>query len=921
MSQQLANQKVVERIVKATVNENFSASPVPYFVIRCLVVAYLCSATVCCWGQADSTASIATANSDAVGQTVNDRLALKNYLKSHELYQLYGELLEEELLGNTDENARKATATELAKLYAWQLNTRPGRFESLSTRLDELAREFPQAIPLATQINIGYGRYRQAKKVFEDWIWDRRNPELTSQVESRFVNVVQRATDALARFEQELQDEQLNPGLRRELETGVSQFRYLAGWARYYRGIAMNDPERSNTLLLAAEQDFLDLLEVADSDVLIRMSPQWWSLNSDFTCRLLLGLGMTNQALERAEKAEFCFNLLTESRVPNSIRESQRVWRFHSFIFPDQIEQADLLVRKWEPNLLVRTGPNREVADDIPLWSAVTIAGISRVRFARNNPENSSKNDGGKTSQNLVRVGLMGLAKANEFLLMDEIHARYPGVTVKGDDFFARWMHGYSILKLATDQTKNSSVESSQTVGIERSANLSQAIEQLNEALRSAANIDPVFRARCRYHLGFAEYSARNFEQAADQFDRASTVLRSLDPALAEHAAWMQCQSLHRLASMDAELNQSLAFALNEYQKRYPNSPNASKAAFMQVMVQLDNQSGDQAIATLSAIRPGEANYTKALYEICRLNHQAWSQTTDDEARQQSAMATLKAAEKYTEEVGVSTASTNEKYIRICLFAADTEIQSSNVEGAQAWLARTVDLMKSNQTAPELESDFQFLQLNLASLRGDRADESRAAEWLLLNASQKNHLRAALVSRARLLDQQLKESAAGDAAADQRLFDSVIDAYQRLVEDFSSDDEYWVKDPVALTALLRLAELYAASGNAKEAKACYETLHQVSSRELAYLLGLARSEMVLQEYELAAKRWRLIASGLPVGHDSWLESKYNLVKCLMQTQTDKARSVLQQTRLLVPDMPDTWATSFDDLEQRLTEQP
>ena len=894
------------------------------FVILCVIV----SGTTC------HAQSVIVPSVPAANREVDELEALKAYLNSHQLYPLYGELLEKELSETTELAARARTATDLAELYAWQLNTDPSQFERLSDRLDELAREFPESTPLITQINIGFGRYRQAKTVFEEWVWDRQNQTLGDQVETRFVNVVQRTTDALASFERQLQNPQLDPGTRRQLETGVSQFRYLAAWARYYRGIAMKDAERQRALLEAAEREFLDLLEVTDSDVLVRMSPQWWSLSSEFTCRLLLGLGMTQQALQRDEQAAYCFNLLNEASVPNSIRDSQRVWRFHSFVFAGQISKADFMVRQWEPN--------QQAADDIPFWSSVTIAGISGLAGRQDTSTLSELSNGPlaseanipatseKTFRNMIRAGLTGLAKSNEFLLIDELHATYPGVPVTGEDFFSQWMNGYSNLKYVSNESAPMSLPEIETETVFPQGSLAIAIEQFRLALASSSNIPPVYRARCRYHFGFAHYADRNFAEAADQFQRASTMLRSLDPILAEHSAWMQCQSLHRLASMDTSLNQSLVFALNEYQKRYPDSGNATQAAFMQVMVQLEDQPGTQAISTLTNIEPGDANYTKALYEICRLQHQTWSQATDETNRLSLAAATEEAAQKYIDEVGSPQvenpqkgnrdSSSIDKFVRICLFAADTRIQSSDIPGAEKWLARTQDLIGRIQSEPELESDYRFMQLNFAFLRGDRTTESKSADWLLMNASRKNHVRAALVSQARLLDQNLKQTM-DDGVQDSRLYDSTIDAYQRLAEDFSSQDENWQSNPTALTALLRLAELYTLGGNAKDAKACYATLHQISPRELAYLLGLARSEMTLKEYQSAAGHWRMIASGLRIGHEAWLESKYNLVVCLNESQPATARTVLEQTRLLMPEMSATWTRQFEELEQRLAESP
>lgn len=851
-------------------------------------------ASCCGWG-AIGLAQSTLVPSDivpATRETQEERQALKAYLKTHQLYQLYAELLEEDLATSTDPLTRAATAAELSGLYAWELNTRPARFEQLGTRLDELARDFPDAIPLATQINIASGRYRRAKDVFETWIWDRENIPLRRQVDSRFVNVIQRASDSLEQLERRLSELPQEPESRRELESAASRFRYLAAWARYYRAIATDEGESRIALLQAAERDFLFLLEIADSTVLTSMSPQWWPLNSEWTCRLLLGLGMTNQALGQIEPATFCFNLLTESRVPLSIREHQRVWRFHSYVFPGQLQPANRMVVTWESS--------RQAEDDVAFWSAVTIAGIN------------ARHSG--PSSNLIRAGFTGLARGNEFQLIDEIHLEYANVTVSGDSFFARWMNGYAILKNSVEE-KNESSNSPQL------ADLAQAISELKAALATASMVDPVYRARCRYHFGFAHYSARQFVQAAEQFRRSSTVLRSLDPVLAEHAAWMQCQSLHRVASLDTGARQSLVFALTEFLRQYPESPNASQAAFMQVMNQLDQQSGEQAINTLMAIEPGDANYPKALFEICRLRHQIWSSTTEATTRDDMAIQTVDSAQRFIDEIGRDPADpgSSARFMRICLLAADVLVQQANLDQAGQWLDKCEPLPTEIRNDREVGPDYHFLLMKVASLQGHRDSERQASDWLLLNTTEKLHLRAALISRARILDQELAETAQSEHP-DSRQYEQVIDAYQRLIEEYTSEDDYWADAPVVRSALLRLAELQTTAGDPAEARKCYLALYQVAPTELVYLLGLARVEMQLARYTDAADRWRRIAAGLSAGHESWMEARYNLAVCLKDSQPENAKSVLEQARLLVPEMPTFWATRFDELETRLAGQ-
>jgi len=612
----------------------------------------------------------------------------------------------------------------------------------------------------------------------------------------------------------------------------------------------------------------------------------------------LLGLAMTCQAADKSPEADFFFNLLTENRVPDSIRSSHGVWRFHSFIFPGQNQQAldYALLREAESDSI----------SDVPLWSSVAIAGISQG------------NSG--IAQSLIRCGFCGLAKANEFQLMDEIHQRHPGVQINGQDFFALWMSGYSALK-------NASMDSESVSGKTRQSQLQFARSRLQSALDLTNTVAPLYRARCRYHLGFAHYSSRNFDIASSEFQRASALLGSLDPELAEHAAWMQCQALHRLASQDLAWQKPMMFALSEFGRRYPNSPNAGQAAFMQVMNQLEDTAVEQAIESLKSIPPEDENYLQAQFEICRLSHQAWASSTDPGKRELWATQLIDVARKFVQKSNPQTATSHmARYARVCLLVADAMVQQSGLMEAGTWLNRYQEVMPALASETELQSDYFYLRMRFAAQRNETVAELEASEWLLRNASRSTHIRAALISQARALDQELQLAIEREGVPDSRQLTRVIDTYQRLLENFSfqtgeANQEYWGDNPSARAALLRLAELEIMAGNVAESRKYFETLHQLAPRELAYLLGLARAETTLSHFEVAAQHWRTIAAGLAAGHDAWLESKFNLAVCLLNGEPKdptRAAAVLQQTRLLVPELPEAWASRFDELEKQVS---
>jgi hypothetical protein len=828
-------------------------------------------------------------------QDPGERQALKDYLVRHQLDQLHSSLLETEMLKADDPEARRQAARTLAELYARQMVTREDQFDALSERLDQLVREFPEAIPDNTQIEIAWGRYRRAKNEFERWTQDRGNVTLQQQVNDGFAGLLQRVSDATARLESGVRDgSESRPGSPDTVSL-ISRYEYLASWARYYRSLASSDTETRRRLLRAAEDGFLELLEVSDTRQLTTISPTWWALNSEWTCRLLLGLGMTCQALEQRDSARYCFSLLQENRVPLAIRNSQRVWRFHSFLFPGQLEDAADFVRELESA--------GQVWNDVGLWSAVALAGITW-------PEASP------LAANLTSSGLGGLARANEFGIVDEIHSRFPGVRVTGQDFFARWMDGYAALKSADHS-------GGETLGQDSREDLRRAVHELRTALDTESSASPVYRARCRYHLGFALYLDLNSEEAVEQFRQAATVLRRPDPELAEHATWMQCQALNRLAAGDSAWSAALRFALSDFQRQFPDSRYASEAAFLRVLNQLHDGSLPEALTALQSIGPDDPNYRRALFETCRLSHRGWNETSDDEQKSRLAVDTLEAASRYLEESGTppSGYAAMTRWARVCLLAADVCLQQDQTAQAADWLERCADLQPSMQLARETGSDYYFLLMNLAARLGDNQQEAEASEWLLKNTTDPDQLRAARISRARQLDQRFRESLAGGQPPDNRQQDQLMDAYQQLVDEYLADEAGLAGDPVIQTALYRLAEIQALSGRVAEARDSFARLQRAVPSELAYIQGLARVEMQLGNGSVAAGHWQTIAAGLSAGSDPWLEAKYNLVRCLQQDQPAGALILLKQVRVLCPRLPEPWETRFSELESRLAEVP
>ncbi len=89
-----------------------------------------------------------------------------------------------------------------------------------------------------------------------------------------------------------------------------------------------------------------------------------------------------------------------------------------------------------------------------------------------------------------------------------------------------------------------------------------------------------------------------------------------------------------------------------------------------------------------------------------------------------------------------------------------------------------------------------------------------------------------------------------------------------------------------------------------------------------------RSRMVLREladlsedalnYETAIDCWRDLSAGLRVGSRDWFEVRYRLIQLLSKTDLSRARSALDQLKVLHPDLgPEPWSQKLRQLDAQL----
>ncbi len=846
---------------------------------------------------------------------------LKTYLRSHQLHKLLIELLEQELIDSTAELQKQAIATELIQYHLAELNQSKHPEKTLD-RLEKLFEQFPAVATFENRILIAFVKYRRANELFDDWIENRDQIGLRQAVSLRLELVIRSAEQLYAETREryaELSNSNLDSDdaeatrKLKTLETVISQCLYLNAWSNYLLAISLGPGPQQDSALSQSQKGFRMLLQIPDEKDVNELSPQWFDLSSPWSCRCLLGLAMVNQAMRSARQANHCFVLLGEANVPESIRRQKDVWQFRASYYPGQVyEIADRVA-----NLFAQT--------EIPTgeyWLTVAKAGLSW-------PDQQSD-----AAIRLTNFGLMGLAKSNEFAMIDTLIESYQ-IKLSSKSFFSKWVSGYISLKKSNGR---------------RNSTLRHAINQLAVALRPAADTDdsaienasqnkstdenpqersekqstekiaPIYRARCRYHYAYALFVDRQFQLADDQLRQVTAVFRYLDGGEAENALWLHCRVVDQLAKSDPIWRKPLKRVLGEFQRDYPNSAKAHKAVFMGLMSDLESEPIEQSISILQRIGTSDPNYERALFEICRLKHLQWIQSIGQSSNAPSlGEHVLSSAEDYVRHVPIGrTAHQNEivRFVKTCLYAADVCLRSAPpaIQLGEEWLNRCQELVVFVAADNNVKSEFHYLSLSLATKSSNDSGVAEHSNWLISNSTMQLHRRAALIAQVQLMEQEM--AAAGEVQKPDKAR-GLITVLQLLVDDYDANQVNLDDNANARVAVWNLGRYQKMLGDFEAAKSSLRRLVDVRPLELSYNLELARVHMDLKQYDQAVLLWRTIIAGSRHGEETWIEAKYNLIVCLLQSDPKRAEQVLVQTLRLAPQMPLPWQEKFAQIQSIL----
>ena len=851
---------------------------------------------------------------------------LEAYLLRLGLSDLRVRRLERIAENETDEQARLAAGIKLADAYAERLMAvaeDESAFQAIKGRVDKLLARLPQAKTPSLTVMLLQADFQRAESLINAWLDGAAEappmpptelPDLSALPASQAppppeaVQTLTRIVPELVRLVKQLNaaaekvlvgaDELSSEEGRQEaeqeslrLQAVAARATYFAGWGHYYLGLTKtNDTARGD--FQSAKQFFLDVLGITDEKDYQPVEVEGLGLESIWRARTAIGLGLAETALGRTEAAATCFRWLEHASAPANLRDEAVFWQLKGLLNVRKFDAAAALAE-----LKVETFSSPPTPGKNSFCIALIRTGASQIR---------SPMLGTKTAvRKLLLAGIGGLARLRQFDTLGQLVSKYnlQELPEARDSFYLVWLSGRQQF-LAAEKTK-------ERVDYEAAAST------LERALTRPDSRQDLYAAgQCRYYLAWSYFRLEELEAAAKSFHEVTPVLREGEQELAVQANWMEFAAWQALAQKRNEprFATSAIAALNALKRDFPGSEQAAKADIYIARLQ-QNVSPDEAIASLARVKPDEANYQAAQFEIVSLRYQLWKKAAADEtARERRGGELLASIDGFLSAAGES--GWEDERLRACLMAV--EVLSADAQQQPEKIDRYLNHAKSAAetlaASHPLLPEYHYRRLQHAQRTKDDAQLREEAEWLVTHGAGTPYELPALVLAARQADQAADAASASDRRARQ---EQAAEIYRRLASAVGDSPEAIAGAKNALAANSRLAAYDEALGRWKEAAARLDKIVAAFPSDKKYLRRAGLAHVNAGNHVAAGIHWRKLLSGLRGGSDEWLEAKYYQLTCLLATDRPAAEKVFRQFKLLYPEVESAaWQEKFTALESQ-----
>ncbi len=811
---------------------------------------------------------------------------LQNYLTRLGLDDLSIVVLRQQLDKQPGKSAQLNIATKLANYYTKQIqqnkNNIDGQLEARQ-QLSKLQQRFAELKHPKFAVAVLSADFSHAQSQFFSWVTSQQtNKTVHDQLAKKFAALNRQWTVIMTAAKTELDRQNAvkaaakTPELHEiddELVAIISQLEFIGGWQKYYLSILTTD--QRDRYLAESRNNFLSLIGVESLDELTKLKPEELELEISWVSRSVLGLAMVSSA-ESNRFTSKLFEFLSDARVPSAIRSDVDWWEFQSAALARQWKKStEILRRKLQADSQSRDNPR--------LW----LSGLQCVKLADDPAEVSE----------LVRYGLQGLARENQFQTTQKFCDENPSL-IDDTKFVFQWLSAQREYEQGEKNTRQIHF-----------ANCKKLIEK---AIKSnEPTVRKIDLARCRYLLGWTEFRLGNYERSTKLFRQASLGLRSRDPDSAAKALWIRIVAIRNSSKRTESDSRKIVSALNEIRRLFPGTTYDEKAAFELSKLRTASGSIRDTIQKLQKIPPDNSAFAQAQLEISRLYFESLKDPKLSEDQRSNLLSEFCTTVDQMLKKNIVDQTTKSKSAALVIESLLAE-QPPNIAEANKWIQRADDAIGKSYSK---SADLAFQKFRIAKMSNKTSQAVQHAQWLAsTDNTNRSYKIAALIFLAKHHDQLLAQTSFDSYQAVALKTEKIYEALSGLL---GNDSQTLKTKPNARTAFARLADLRSQNGKTDQAIQNYEKLRQALPNYQRYILRLAQLKTDSGQTDNALELWRKLASGTKPGSESWYESKFNVIKIVGKNDPPAARSILNQTQRLSPNMPDAWKAKFDKLATTL----
>jgi hypothetical protein len=753
------------------------------------------------------------------------------------------------------------------------------RFTALRAKVETLITVNPAARTGELDIVLLQAEYQQAEAAVIAWQEDPKSnagladakatlakiqPLLATQQET-LAAAAEKTAESIDGLKTEPERQTAQRQLARQ-QTLAARAEYFAGWSAYYLGVTRQDAEAAKSDYETAKRHFTRLLDVSDEDDYKLVEAEGLGLESIWRARAVIGLGLSEIGTGRLPAGQRVLSWLSHAAVAPNLREQAPYWHLRGLLTAERWTEAAELA-----------------AGEVASFTSMPSSGKSS--FCVTAIRAGARLATGPAHHTLVITGVTGLARMRLFEALEKLTTQFK--LDEGDlagDFHLTWIRGRRQY-LAAEKSRDAAQFQTAASTLTAALNAPEAHEHMAEA------------AQARYYLAWTRYRLGDLDSATQLFTEAASTLRATSSDVAAQALWMRTTCLVERAQKDPRQTAAAITALQSFKQEFPSAPEAERIDLIVARLRQTRAAGEESLAELARVKPDDPTYASAQVEICRIQHQLWSQAKSDATKARSLANDLLTSVR---RLLTSSATFPDDYrLKATLLAVDALRHSQPPDWSQ--IGSLLDRVEGDaEAAPATMSarvEYAYRRLEHAQERGDSTEVHQQATWIAEHGVSTPYELPALIVVARAADQAVAKATGSERT--ERVTEA-RQTYDRLVKLLGESPQAFSSSKNALAAASKLAQYDEELARWPTAADRLTRLLAAQPADRRFLRRAALATYNAGRHAESLNHWRTLLNGLEPGSDEWLEAKAHQIKCLQQTNPVMAEKTLNQLKLLYP---------------------